>query len=189
MIPNECKRILDVGCGDGSCWKDFKGEVFGIEINEEAAKKAERHLKFVVSGDVEKTELPFQAGFFDCLIFADVLEHLYDPWGLLLKFKKLVGPKGYILISVPNIRHYRILRSLIFKGKFSYEQSGILDIDHVRFFTQKEIFEMLSSTGFKPVTVKKNISASPKHKLLNGLLMGALDDFLTEQYYVLAQLI
>jgi SAM-dependent methyltransferase len=187
MIPPDCRKILDVGCGAGEGWKDFSGEVSGVELNSVAAEKARRYLKEVVCGDIENTKLPFKEGSFDCIVFADVLEHLYDPWGILLKFKPYLAPGGYILASIPNIRHYRVLRSLIFKGEFAYQDSGILDIDHIRFFTHKEIKQLMGRTGFEIVDLKRKFMASSKYCAVNSLLFGALSDFLTGQFYVLAK--
>jgi O-antigen biosynthesis protein len=187
LIPSQSKTILDVGCGSAEVWKDFPAEVSGVEINPIAAERARKILKQVVSGDVEKEPLPFQENSFDCILFADVLEHLYDPWGMLLDFKKYLKTNGNILISVPNIRHYRVMRALLFTGEFPYEESGILDIDHTRFFTLKEVKRMLESTGFEIVKCQLKISASSKYKLLNTLCFGLLKDFLAEQYYILAR--
>jgi 2-polyprenyl-3-methyl-5-hydroxy-6-metoxy-1,4-benzoquinol methylase len=187
MIPSACKTILDVGCGSGECWKGFKAEVSGVELNEDAARIASGHMKQVVSGDIEKTALPFKPNYFDCIVFADVLEHLYDPWGILNRFMPHLASDGHILISIPNIRHYRVLRSLVFKGKFTYEESGILDVDHVRFFTRKEILEMVEEAGLEVVEVRRKISASGKYRVLNSLLFGAMSDFLAEQFYILAK--
>ncbi len=187
MIPPECKNILDVGCGAAEGWKNFKGSVSGIELNPEAAEKARKNIKEVVVGDIENTPLPFALSSFDCIVFADVLEHLYDPWGILLKFSPYLTPHGHILISIPNIRHYRILRALLFKGEFSYEESGILDIDHIRFFTRKEVSQMINRTGFKIVNLQRKIMASSKYSVLNSIFLGAFTDFLTGQFYVLAK--
>ena len=187
LIPKSCQKILDVGCGSAERWLNFPAEVYGVEINEEAAGKARQILKQVVTGDVEKEPLPFEDGFFDCIVFADVLEHLYDPWGMLQTFKPKLAQNGHVLISVPNIRHYRVLRALVFKGRFPYEESGVLDIDHVRFFTKKEIGVMLEQTGFEVVRLERKIAASGKHRFINQLCFGAFSDFLAEQFYILAR--
>jgi SAM-dependent methyltransferase len=187
LIPKNSKHILDVGCGSADRWAGYPADVYGVEINEEAAAKARKILKSVVTGDVEKEPLPFEDGFFDCIVFADVLEHLYDPWGMLQTFKPKLAKNGCVLISVPNIRHYRVLRALVFKGRFPYEESGILDIDHLRFFTRREVVAMLEQTGFEIADLKRKISASAKHRFLNRLCFGAFSDFLAEQFYILAR--
>ncbi len=187
MIPKSCNQILDVGCGTGERWKNFSGEVTGIEVNEEAARVASGVLKNVVVGDLENLDLRLKAASFDCIVFADVLEHLYDPWGTLEKMKKYLRTEGVVLVSIPNIRHYRVLRALLLKGEFKYKDSGILDKDHLRFFTRKQIMDLVSGAGLEIMSVKRALAASSKHKILNTLFLGALSDFLTQQYYVLAK--
>ncbi len=187
MIPANCRKILDVGCGSAEHWKNFNGEITGIELNPVAAAKARSNIHAVFSGDLDKDDFDLGEGTFDCLVFADVLEHLYDPWGTLLKFKAYLKPGGSILLSIPNVQNYRVLRALIFKGEFGYEESGILDIDHVRFFTRKEIESLLGATGFEVQTMHRKLAASSKYKIINKFLLGAMDDFLTGQYYFLAK--
>ncbi|RMG72407.1 MAG: glycosyltransferase, partial [Nitrospirae bacterium] len=94
LVPENAKRILDVGCGAGVLGKKLllRGaeEVVGVELVPEIAKRADENLSRVLCGDIEKMELPFKEGYFDCIILADILEHLREP-GLTLK--KL---KGYL---------------------------------------------------------------------------------------------
>ncbi|MBK9294140.1 MAG: class I SAM-dependent methyltransferase [Oligoflexia bacterium] len=187
LVPKNAKTILDVGCGSALGWKDYPAEVSGIELNPVAANEAKKYLKTVVTEDVEKATMPFEPKYFDCIVMADVLEHLYDPWGMILKLKNYLKPDGVLLISIPNVRHYSVIRSLIFKDEFSYQDSGILDVDHVRFFTLKETSRMLTSTGFKVERVINKISGSKGYKILNKALLNSLSNFLTEQYYIVAR--
>ena len=187
MIPSTCSKILDVGCGAGEFWKNFKGETVGIELDTTAAALALKNMNEVHTGDIEVIQANLKQSYFDCVIFADVLEHLYDPWGTLLKYSSFMHDGGHLLISVPNIQNYRVLRSLVFKGEFGYEESGILDIDHIRFFTRKELLTLIQSTGFEVVAMKRNFMASAKYLFLNRIFFGLFDDFLTGQYYFLAK--
>ena len=83
LVPPECRRVLEVGCGAGELGRLLKQRghyVAGVELVPEAAEAARRHLDHVVTADVEIDGLPFMSGSFDAIIFADVLEHLIDPW-------------------------------------------------------------------------------------------------------------
>jgi 2-polyprenyl-3-methyl-5-hydroxy-6-metoxy-1,4-benzoquinol methylase len=188
MLPSQCKKILDIGCASGANWVGFTGEVYGVELNSDAATRAKKILKEVVSVDIESADLPFEKNAFDCLVLADVLEHLYDPWQALEKLKKHLKPKGFALVSIPNVRHYSVLKSLLFRGEFNYKESGILDVDHVRFFTKKSMLQMLKKADFECIEVRQKISATNEYKILNALFLGTTKDFLTEQYYILARL-
>ncbi|RMG67434.1 MAG: glycosyltransferase, partial [Nitrospirae bacterium] len=94
LIPGDAKYILDIGCGEGLLGKRLleRGakEVVGVELREDICKRAEKNLSRVICGNIEELELPFENGYFDCIILADILEHLREP-GLTLK--KL---KGYL---------------------------------------------------------------------------------------------
>ncbi len=187
LMPPGIRRILDVGCGTGETWIGFPGEVYGIEYQDEAAGVARRRLSEVLVGDVEDMEFSYPKPFFDCILFGDILEHLYDPWGLLLRLHPHLHPDGCILASIPNIRYYKVVRSLLFHGDFAYTHSGILDFDHVRFFARKNIEWMLRETGFSISAMKRAQGGSFKYRLANRLLLGKLDELLTKQYHILAR--
>ena len=89
LIPASARCILEIGCGTGRLGEALKQrqtcEVVGIELNAPAAEKAKQRLDRVMVGDVERLTLDFQDGSFDCLVCADVLEHLVDPAGFLVR--------------------------------------------------------------------------------------------------------
>jgi 2-polyprenyl-3-methyl-5-hydroxy-6-metoxy-1,4-benzoquinol methylase len=162
LIPNECFEILDCGCGAGILGRTIKQRqpcyITGIDLNAEAAKAARCSLDKVMTGDIEtliySDELA--AGNWDCIILADILEHLSDPWALLKKCYWLLEPGGVIVISIPNVSHFSVLGPLLFKDKFHYDDYGILDRTHLRFFTITEIRNALFNAGFKIDLVKHN---------------------------------
>jgi SAM-dependent methyltransferase len=191
MIPLIRGRFLEIGCGTGGTLELLKqrGAAYtaGIDINAESIKMAiDRGVDAAIVADIEKDELPYREKEFDCIILADVLEHLYDPWNTLKKVTYYLADDGYLLLSLPNIKYYKVLRRLIFHDEWTYEDAGILDTTHVRFFTLKEIHRILKSSGLKSVLVKKNFSSSIRMKILNKLLFRKLDNFFTYQYYILA---
>lgn len=190
LLPRECQKVLDVGCGTGALWEGFPGQVTGIEIDPASAALANQNLFRAISGDVEDlTDQEITGGTrFDAVVCADVLEHLYDPWSLMRRLSRFLRPEGYALVSIPNIRHYSTLRALVFRRDFPYAKSGILDVDHVRFFTYKGIMQLLDQAGFEILRAVPKISASNEYRILNRLFFGGLKDFLTEQYYLLGRL-
>jgi SAM-dependent methyltransferase len=188
LIPKGASRILDVGCGVGETGKLLKErgfkEIMGVELNPLAAQRAKSFYKEVIVGDVEKNTLSFSRGFFDCILYGDVLEHLVDPWKVLCSHKEILADDGAIICSIPNIRFYRVLKSLIFKGRWDYTPCGILDRTHLRFFTVKTIEDMFRETGFEVKRLIKHKSGSKAMKLMNGLLFNRLIDFLVIQYRI-----
>jgi len=180
QVPAHAKRILDVGCAAGIVGKTLKErstvEVVGIEVVEAVAREAEQYLDRVIIGDVERLDLDFEEGYFDCIILSDVLEHLYNPWQVLAKLKHYLAPDGTLVCSIPNVGHISILRDLL-RGSWKYEEAGILDITHLRFFTLEGAFALLMSAGFKVENVDNNIICNPDEKdFLDKLYASGLVD-------------
>jgi len=145
--------ILDVGCGSGAIAQMLiqKGcKVYGIDISEDAVRKAMERMTEVVIGDVESMErLPWEDEFFDIIILADVLEHLKDPLKVLVKLKSYLKDDGIFLISLPNIAFWRIRLALLF-GRFNYSpDGGIMDESHLRFFTFGSAKKLINRAGLK----------------------------------------
>jgi 2-polyprenyl-3-methyl-5-hydroxy-6-metoxy-1,4-benzoquinol methylase len=141
--------VLDVGCGFATTSQYLKGNrVTGIESSPEAVKVARTRIDRVVERDLQDFDL--QLGQFDVIIFADVLEHLPWPIGVLRQYLALLKPNGTVIISLPNVGLWSV-RLLHLLGKFEYEETGVLDHTHLRFFTRRSALRMLDEAGLKPV--------------------------------------
>jgi len=104
----------------------------------------------------------------------------------LSTLRSLMSPSGYLLASIPNVRHYSVIKDLVFKGRFHYVSSGLLDRTHLRFFTKSEIVELFENSGYR--TVSWSHSEMPRRdSLISRMSFGLFDGFLVYQYYVLAQ--
>lgn len=192
MVPSSATTILDVGCGKGRLGASLKQEVhgrkvYGIEYLPSIASEAEKLLDGVLVGDLHTITITFPNEFFDCMIFADILEHLVDPRAVLLKLKPYLKKDGVILCSIPNIRHYTAILKII-KG-WEYDDYGLFDRTHLRFFTLKTMTRLLLDAGFVLEYSKPRIVASKKMLLLNRLCFQRLDDRLAMQYLLRAKLI
>lgn len=189
LIPTDAKFILDVGCSSGMLGKTLKAErkdvtIWGIEINPAVAKEAEKNIDRVFVEDIEKKEALFEKDIvFDCIIFADVLEHLRDPWYTLRNFRACLSPNGTIVCSIPNIQHYRIIKDII-KDRWLYRTEGILDRDHLRFFSLATIKNLFSVSGYTITTIRRNIKTGKLLKLINALSLNKLENFITHQYLI-----
>jgi glycosyltransferase involved in cell wall biosynthesis/2-polyprenyl-3-methyl-5-hydroxy-6-metoxy-1,4-benzoquinol methylase len=161
LIPADASRILDVGCGEGVLGQLLleRGatEVVGIEAEPAAAAAARKRLSRVFPGDVEVMDLPFDDGYFDCIVLADVLEHLRDPLAALKKLKRHLSDSGTVVASMPNVRYLPVVERLA-GGRWEYKDSGILDRTHLRFFTRKEMELLFRDAGFEPEGVSENLS-------------------------------
>jgi SAM-dependent methyltransferase len=90
------------------------------------------------------------AGPFEIVLAADVLEHVREPERLLEEVRALLVPGGVLVTSVPNFGHW-YARGRVALGIFDYDQRGILDRGHVRFFTRRGLLQRLRGAGFTVV--------------------------------------
>ena len=152
LINPNSKRILDVGCGKGRLGAALKNklnaEVWGVEYVNDIASIAAEQLDNVISGPIEDAIVQLPDKYFDTIIFADILEHLADPYSVLSKIKSKLSVNGEIVASVPNVRHWSVVKNLL-EGEWEYREFGIMDNTHLRFFTRKSLFNMFEKTGYK----------------------------------------
>lgn len=148
-------KVLDVGCGSGNLGVALKNKNcfrVGIEVDEKLLEIARPSYDRLIVVDVEHlTELPFPSGYFDIIVFADVLEHLAYPEKVLSNFKKYLADSGYILICIPNAANWQVRLNLLL-GRLDYKP-GILDGGHLRFFTLKTARMLIEQSGYKIIFV------------------------------------
>lgn len=198
-IPEGPHKVLDLGCGGGLTdlllkQKGKATEIIGVEISEKAAKRAIDRTDKLIIGNIEEMEFPFPEDDFDFMILGDVLEHLVDPWQFLLKIKKYLKPAGRIISTIPNVKCWRVLYPLIFRGQWLYEEYGILDKSHLRFFTKKTMLSLFRDSGLVVYKIEakmgKNTITSYSNKtktaFINRITLGMFQDFLSPKYLVIA---
>ena len=192
FIPEGIKKALDVGCGTGSFGALLKHiyncEVWGIEPNKQAAEQARKQLDKAITGlfNVETPDLIDQK--FDAIFFNDVLEHLSVPEEALSACRELLNENGYIIASIPNIRWYPVILSLLRYKDFKYEQAGVMDKTHLRFFTLKSMIRIFESSGYRVVKhagINKNTNFK-FFNILNWLLFNSQEDMKYPQFVIVA---
>lgn len=160
-IGNPGSAMLDVGCGAGATSAELKkrhpvSRFFGVELQAEVAAEASRQLDRVICGNFEN--LIFSEAFpdgqtFDTVLFADVLEHMYNPWQTLRRTAELLSPGGKVVASIPNIFNLQLIDNLC-RGVWNYQHYGLMDFTHIRFFTLRTITEMFRETGYKVASIR-----------------------------------
>jgi 2-polyprenyl-3-methyl-5-hydroxy-6-metoxy-1,4-benzoquinol methylase len=196
LIPeNENNKILEIGAGSCDTLIEIKKnklakEVVGVELMKlEDSQQENPLLDRLIFGNIEEIELGLPESYFDVILCGDVLEHLVDPWTVLKKLHKYLKQNGVIIISVPNIREYHILYKILVLKDFRYDNYGILDRTHLRFFCKKNIINLLDKSLFTIVSansifkLSKNIT---KKKIIDWCTFGLLRDFITAQYVIVA---
>jgi 2-polyprenyl-3-methyl-5-hydroxy-6-metoxy-1,4-benzoquinol methylase len=194
FIPMDSRRILEVGCGDGSFASQLaqRGEVelWGVEIHRESADIAATRMHRVICGDFEKAideELP--QGYFDCIVFNDALEHFPYHDRVLNNIKKLLVPNGIVVTSLPNFRYVGNLWEILLEKEFRYKSFGILDYTHFRFFTLKSIRRTFTEQGYEVLLIQGiKPTRSIKVRLFILLTLGFFSDIPFMQIATVARL-
>jgi 2-polyprenyl-3-methyl-5-hydroxy-6-metoxy-1,4-benzoquinol methylase len=187
-------RVLDVGCGQGSAYEHLRAagatEIVGVEILPEAAARAAEHYDHVEVGDAQEA-LQRVEGPFDAILCYDVLEHLVDPETVLSRLRGLATPGARLHISVPNARHYSLVRDLVFRGTFGYTEWGHRDATHLRWFTRRDMRDLLRESGWEIDSTTSSVEHRLRELRLPSprrFVNGVGGEFFGRSWYVLARL-
>jgi SAM-dependent methyltransferase len=150
------QRVLEVGANAGhfsARLRERGCRVTAVELDARAAEAARGRADRVVPGDIEDPRVFGQLGAgFDLILFLHVLEHLGDPWRVLRAATRLLDPGGRVLALLPNVACWRVRKRLFFRGAFEYEEVGILDRTHLRFFTLESARSLFEQGGLEIVS-------------------------------------
>ena len=141
-------RVLDVGCGFATTSARIEklgNEVTGIEESAEACAVARTRLSHVLQADLVDA---IPQGTYDAIIFADVLEHLPWPVSVLKRYLQYLAPGGSVIISLPNVGLWSVRLAHLF-GSWEYQETGVLDRTHLRFFTRRSARWMIGEAGLE----------------------------------------
>lgn len=156
----EGASVLDLGCGAGGLAPLLRERgarrIVGIEVSDLAVEAA--HVcDEVHQGRVEEVLQNINESF-DFVITADVLEHLVDPWSLLRELRPHVNDGGSLLVSIPNVSHLSVLLQLIFRRDWRFDDAGIFDRTHLRWFGRRTLHQLLDQAGFEPESWASNVA-------------------------------
>ena len=166
-------NVLDIGCGCGAISCRIRSQytnakTYGIEISKQAAKIAACGME-VLCGDVEELEFPWPDEFFDYVIMGDVLEHLREPAEVLVRLKRHIKKDGYIIVSMPNMKHFSVMLPLIMNDCFSYTDSGILDRTHLKMYTATEMLRMIIGSGYEVERIQYTTYGEPDEEQIKQI--------------------
>ncbi|MDD1776167.1 MAG: class I SAM-dependent methyltransferase [Candidatus Methanomethylicus sp.] len=148
-VPTQTE-LLELGSFPGHmtlALKQLGFNVIGVDIAPERFINILKGANIPVNKvDLERDQLPFVSSTFGCVLFTEVLEHLSPERAplLLKEICRVLGPKGYLLISTPNVKTLdnRLL-------KFFRKQ--VMMPEHKKEYAMVEIEQMLESSGFRVV--------------------------------------
>jgi len=177
LLKQESK-VLDVGCGDGSIMKFAEprfDEIHGCDISLKALSQAAGMGLNTVCADLNaNTPLPYRSEIFDAISCLEVIEHIIDPLHLLKDIHRVLSPQGQLILSTPNIRYFRNIGKLIFKGEFPHttDDSFIWGGGHIHYFTRKDLGSLIKNAGFNRIVfhvAEEQFVHSWKRRLLSTL--------------------
>jgi trans-aconitate methyltransferase len=206
------RRVLELGCSAGLLGERLRAahpgvHFTGVEMDRDAVRVARTRLDHVIAARLEDVDFAAEGiapESIDTLIAGDVLEHLHDPWRVLVRARSLLTPDAQVAVSLPNVRNLAVHAVLHNEGSWRYEDHGLLDITHIRFFTLRDAVRMMNETGYRVLDVKSRIdiryadlyaanAGNPAVTIqvgklkLENLTSEELQEYCTLQYLVLAE--
>jgi SAM-dependent methyltransferase len=181
LIPAGINSLVEIGCSSGALAREYKknngnSRYIGVDIVPEYVDMARRYCDKVMALDIETADIDFLKNELsaDCWIFGDSLEHLRDPWSLLSKIRQIIPQSGCVVACIPNAQHWSVQARLCM-GAFRYEDVGLLDRTHLRWFTRVTIMEMFEQAGFKVIDILSRVFNEPdSEKILPSIRAMAL---------------
>lgn len=195
FLPPEYSRVLEVGCGEGvfAPLLTRPCEKWGVEMDPASAERARQMMDRVLVGTYEGVEGGLPEGYFDLVVCNDVIEHMADPERFLAAVRTRMVPGGYIVASIPNMRHWEVLWQLLVRKDWKYVRDGIMDRTHLRFFTERSIRRLFEDHGFVVERMSGiNGVFDPVRRavfgLVSALTLGFYRDTQFRQFALLARL-
>jgi 2-polyprenyl-3-methyl-5-hydroxy-6-metoxy-1,4-benzoquinol methylase len=153
-VPESAGVVLDVGGGTGATagyLKRLGRATRAGTVDLVRAESPDPDLDFQLAGDLDDDSfvesMIAEEGSFDTILCLDVLEHLVDPWRVVERLHQSLRPGGALIVSVPNVRHYRVSGGLLFRGRWHLQDAGICDRTHLRFFVRDTAIELATHSG------------------------------------------
>lgn len=190
-FDGEAGRVLDLGCGAGMVSAAIRArcsprEIWGVEVVPEVAEQARGNpaLDRVLCGDISGLIADLPPASFSHIVAGDVLEHLVDPWTVLARLRGCLVPGGRFICSIPNIRNLSFILELLFRRRFAYRDSGVMDRTHLRFFARRDIELMFTDAGYEDIEIGP---VRPKKALIKRAGRAIFGDLVIKGFLVTAR--
>ncbi|MFA5362965.1 MAG: class I SAM-dependent methyltransferase [Candidatus Omnitrophota bacterium] len=120
-------KVLDIGCGDGDYSRRLKDMGFDIIAGDMDEKRFRYHGEIPFKYcDITKS-LPFPDNYFDHVLLMEVVEHLRNPYTVLAELARIIKPRGFLVLSTPNILSLKSRFRYLFEGSYDYFREPPLD--------------------------------------------------------------
>lgn len=177
------KTILDVACGQGMLGEYYRkhgNTVWGIDLSKATLNVNKKRLNKFFNEDIvnyDKIKKLLGKKRFDVIVFADILEHIYDPVGAVKFYLNFLKPNGQVYISVPNYVVFYTRLQFLF-GNFYYWLAGTQEKTHIRIFTANNLKRLIKETGLELETldITPGIARWVQH-MMRGRFARSYDKF------------
>ncbi len=193
-VPKCGGKLLDFGGGIGATAAHLRaaGNVKTVGVADLVDNTASpTDLDFSYQANLEEEgliqQIVAEQGKFQVILALDILEHLLDPWTTARRLADALDDGGYLVVSLPNIRNYKALAPLLLRNRWDYQDAGILDRTHLRFFVESTARDLVQQTGLSIQKVAPSPSGGRKVALFRSLTLGLLNSFTDRQYVIVAQ--
>jgi SAM-dependent methyltransferase len=174
LMPPDARAVVEVGCSSGALAREYKRtnsacRYVGIDVSPASVELARRHCDLVLGLDIEAVDEGYIRTNLsaDCWVFGDSLEHLRDPWSLLERVRRTLAPQASVIACIPNAQHWSV-QARLNSGALRYEDEGLLDRTHLRWFTRITIIEMFLGAGYRIDAAFPRIFAHPSTDRMIG---------------------
>ncbi len=131
-------KIIDVGCGRGFLFNALDGwESHGVDISHLATESASGNI---VCGTLE--EANYESDYFDVAVVSNVIEHVKDPVSLLKETRRILKPKGKLIVETPDF-------GSAVAQRFGGEYRMLHDKGHITLFNILGVHRMLIDLMFE----------------------------------------
>ncbi len=143
-------HVLDVGCGGGQLGSAIKGKgclVDGMDLKLDRLGSRSECYRNLYKVDVERLDFKDHREAYDVVVFSDVLEHLQHPGSILENAKLILRKTGKVIVFLPNVAYFSNRLNLL-SGNWDYQDEGILDRTHLRFYTLSTAANLIETAGY-----------------------------------------
>lgn len=155
FLPADARTVLDIGAGNGAlhaALKRHRSVVYtGVDASPEAVRRIESEGGSGIQADIDGVRLPFEDNSFDAVFACDILEHVRNPWILLVEMARV--SKKYVVIHGSNFVSLKC-RMQVLSGRPPYQMTvdkyGAVfsnsghHVDHIYFITYNNVLHWAS---------------------------------------------
>jgi len=172
-------RLLDVGCGKGDLMNAARASgrcstAVGVDIAESAVEIARGRGFDARVHDLNDSPLPFEDASFDCVTFMAVLEHVFDPHFAVSEVRRVLKPRGCLILAVPNAASFsNRARLLVGRGLVTSLDPG-WDGGHLHYFTMHSLTGLIREYDFSVERITGSGGGRSWREWWPSLLLGEL---------------